>query len=698
MSLLLKVKDEFNKLEINQSYQKSALKSLEVWLTKKEFNPYKNQIVHLINSQHFSYLLDCFYQILPFGTGGRRGEVGIGPNRINPWTIQASAQGHSQYLITKYGHKEIKKGIVLCYDNRQFYGNNFLNPQITSPVDNLTSKNLAEQAASVYAANDIKVYIFNDIRTTPELSFAIRQLKTIGGCMLSASHNPPTHNGKKVYDEFGGQLIPPFDEELIKQVENVKNIQTISLNEAKNKQLLITINQTIDQLYQQQLKKLALNQEKKIIKIVFSPLHGTGITSVFPLLRDLNYDIHLHKPTSNQSGKFENVTFNIPNPEVPQSFNTIVPFAQKINADLILSSDPDADRIGAMFKDKKNHWRFINGNQIAILILEYLIQKTQKKDALVIKTEVTTNLMTEICQKNQIKIIGDLLVGFKYIGEAINQLEKNGQIKNFLFAAEESHGYLTGNYVRDKDAAVGAIYLTELANDLKLKNKTLAEYLDMIYLKYGLFRNYLTEIRLPGAEGMTLIAKIQTSLRTTKPKKFGSFEVLKIIDFLDRKPIVSTTDFASKNCLTFYFKTPNKKIKLIRLTVRPSGTEPKIKMYFELGSQPLLKKDMNNIDLLLSKIVKKLEIDFMIYCYQLIGIKFPKRGFKLFNQMPLLDKLQYFKIENEIIKLKIIKNPNEREKKLNLLLLFLGSNPLEKIDLAFQEKYKVKIKQYLNLI
>jgi phosphoglucomutase/phosphomannomutase len=693
MRYLEEAKLGFDSLKVDSVYKKQALKFLEVWLNSDEFKNYHAQIIHLIKNKHFSCLLDCFYQVLPFGTGGRRGEVGVGPNRINPWTIQASAQGHSQYLIKKYGQKEAEKGIVLCYDNRQFFGNEFLNKNLKSPIDDITSKDLAQKAAQVYTANGLKSYLFEDIRSTPELSFTIRHLQTIGGCMISASHNPPTHNGKKVYDKFGGQLIPPFDEELVNEVtQNVKEIKVISL---ENNKLLEIIGEKVDQAYLSELNKLAVSQEEKNVKVVYSPLHGTGITSVFPMLKNLGYDVFLDKKTANISGKFENVTFNIPNPEVPQSFDTILPFAKKIDADLILSSDPDADRIGAMYKDDQNNWQFLNGNQIAALILEYLIEKKAKPGSIVIKTEVTTNLITEICQKNHIEVIGDLLVGFKYIGEEVNKLEAKGEVDRFLFAAEESHGYMTGNYVRDKDAAAGAIYLTELANELKNKNKTIGDYLSQIYSKYGLFKNYLTEIRLPGASGMSQIAQIQAGFRKNKPTNFGRFKVKKMVDFLERKPIVSQTDRASKNCLAFYFEG-NDQIKLMRLAIRPSGTEPKIKMYFELGSQSFKNEGKQKVEESLTKTLHEIEIEFMTYCYRLLGVNFPKRGFKLFNQIPLLDKLKYFEVEEEICKLKNI-NKKERRKQLEKILKFLGSNPVEKVNLAFKEKYKVSLEEYLKL-
>lgn len=697
-TLLSKTKKGFATLTVNSKYQKSALKHLQLWLTRTGFEEYRPQIEHIIENKDWDYLLDCFYQVIPFGTGGRRGEVGIGPNRINKWTIQASAQGHSQYLIKKHNHKAKEKGIVIAYGVREFFTNEHFNNKIKNPVRNLKAKDLAYSAAQVYTANNIKTYIFDGPRTTPELSFAIRHLGAIAGDMIDASHNPPEHNGKKVYDQYGGQLIPPHDEELVKEVtQKVEEIKTKKIDDAKNKGLFIQVGSEVDKSYVSEIVNLSQSDSRNI-DIVYTPLHGTGKTSIQKSLETLGFKIDPDPKTSYQSGKFENITFNIPNPEVEESFDTTLNYAKEKSSELLLNSDPDADRIGVMVKHKDS-WKYLNGNEIGAILVRYIIDKRKNNlsgQGIVIKTSVTTNLATKICEANGVKIIGDLLVGFKYIGQIMNELEEEGNIENFLFGLEESHGYIAGNYVRDKDAAVGALWLAELAAELKEKNKTLVDYLNETYAKYGYFRNYLTEIRLPGAEGMSKIQKIQDTLRKTKPNNFKRFEVKKIEDFRSRKPIVSQTDRKSKDVLLFHIK-PIKDTVSMKVTVRPSGTEPKIKMYFEIGIKPTNIEKLNSTKERAEKLLRELEKAFMKHCYEILGVNFPERGFLLFWQLPLKDKLHYFEIEEGLAELKNINNKKERRKRLFEKLSFLGTDPVEKIDQAFKAKYNKPLLNYLEL-
>lgn len=315
-NLLKFAKEGFKILSVDTKYQDQALEFLKEWLFDPELKEYAPQIEYQIKNKDWDYLLDCFYQIIPFGTGGRRGEVGIGPNRINKWTIQLSAQGHSQYLIKQYKDDAKKRGVVLSYGIREFFTNKHFNDGLPNPVKNLKGRDLAYAAAEVYTANDIKTYVFDAARTTPELSFAIRHLKAVAGDMFDASHNPPEHNGKKVYDEFGGQLIPPDDEILVKEVtQNVKEIKKKDLDEAKSKGLFETIAGKVDEAYIKAVSDLSLSKESNI-SIVFTPLHGVGGTSVQKILGKAGFKVTPDPKTSNQSGKFENITFNIPNPEV----------------------------------------------------------------------------------------------------------------------------------------------------------------------------------------------------------------------------------------------------------------------------------------------------------------------------------------------------------------------------------------------
>jgi phosphoglucomutase/phosphomannomutase len=700
--LLKKTGTGFKSLKIGDKYKESALKWLEVWLTDDTFKDYVAQINYLIENKNWDFLLDSFYQIIPFGTGGRRGLVGIGPNRINTWTVQASAQGHAQYLIKQFGGQAKKQGVVLTYDVRKYTQKGVYDESLPNPVMNLDCKQLAVAAAEVYAANEIKVYMFDHVRTTPELSFAIRHLNTIAGDMFSASHNLPTDNGKKVYDNYGGQLIPPDDQTLVNEVTaNVKDIKVINFDEAKESGLIEIVGQEVDEAYYDAVLPLTLSSARDI-KIVYSPLHGTGLTSVDPILKKLGFDVALDPKTSNLSGAFENVTFNIPNPEVKESFDTSLPYADQINADIIISTDPDADRIGVMVKHNST-WEFLTGNEIGIILTSYGILKYKSAGRLnqnnvVIKTEVTTSLIEKIAQENNIRCIGDLLVGFKYIGDEMNNLEKEDKIAGFILGTEESHGFLMGNYCRDKDAAGAAVWIAEHAAELKKENKTLLDDLAEIYAKYGYCHNYLTEIRLLGAKGMEQIGQIMDHLRNTEIKSFGDFAVKKRHDRWegDPQPHLSRTDTSARNVLIYHMHKLSNTTS-IRVTVRPSGTEPKIKMYFEVFGKPFDFKDLEKEKGEIADVRAKLEKNFMQYCYEFLKVDFPDRGYLLFWQLPLDAKLKYFEIEDEITNLKKIADAKRREEKLDALLAFLGANPIEKVDNAFKAKYKTGIREYLKI-
>jgi len=701
-TLLKKTKVGFESLDVADKYKTSALEWLETWLIDPTFEDYVPQIHYLIESGKWEFLLDSFYQIIPFGTGGRRGLVGIGPNRINKWTIQASAQGHSQYLLKEYGEEACRRGVVLNYDVRVYKQKGVYDYKLPNPVMNLDCMLLAIAAAEVYAANGIKVFIFQGVRSTPELSFAIRYLKAVAGDMFSASHNPPSDNGKKVYDRYGGQLIPPHDQILVDEVtERVKEIKTLDFAEAKHKGLIEYIGKEIDEAYHEALSSLSLSPARNV-KIVYSPLHGTGITSISPVLKGLGFSVKLDPKTSNLSGAFENVTFNIPNPEVVESFDVSLPYADQIGADIIMNSDPDADRIGVMVKHQ-DQWLFLNGNEIGLVLTHYSISRYKAKDLLnqdsvVIKTGVTTSLIEHIARENSVQCIGDLLVGFKYIGHEMNRLEKENKIKSFIIGAEESHGIITGNYCRDKDAAGAAVWIAELAAELKGEGKTLFDYLDEIYSKYGYCHNHLTEIRLLGAKGMEQILHIMEHLRDNTVESFGIFTVKEKVDRWkgEPQPHLSPTDTASRNVLIFNFdNVPN--TNSLKVTVRPSGTEPKIKMYFEVLGRPCHLEQISSEKETITGIRKELEKAFMLYCYTVLGVDFPERGFLLFWQLPLKDKLKYFDTEKEILNLKAITEKTERKAELYNLLDFLGADPVEKVNEAFKAEYDVGILEYLDL-
>ncbi len=700
--MLIEAEKGFTDLKYPDKYASSALVRLKEWLTDPQFEEYVPQIRYLIESRKWALLLDSFYQIIPFGTGGRRGSVGIGPNRINPWTIRASAQGHCQYLRKQFGEEAAKKGVVLTYDVRKYTDSGVYDDSIFNPIMNLNARDLAVAAAEVYAANGFRVFMFDGVRSTPMLSFAIRHLNAIAGDMFSASHNLPTDNGKKVYDHLGGQLIPPHDQALVDEVtRNVSEIIRIPYAQAVKDGLVRILPESVDEAFTGAIRSVSLSGERDV-KILYSPLHGTGLTSLYPALKEEGFEIFLDPKTSSLSGAFENVTFNIPNPEVEQSFDTTYEPAEKTGADLIMNTDPDADRIGVMARHNGT-WRFLTGNEIGILLTEYAISKWRfsgklTAESVVVKTDVTTALVEKIALQNNVKCIGNLLVGFKYIAEELNKLEREGKTNTFVIGAEESHGILVGDYCRDKDAAGAAVWLAELAAEQKKAGRSLVDFLDEIYSRYGYCHNYLTEIRLLGAQGVEQIATIMEHFRTNRVDRFGRFIVGNMIDRYqgDPQPHLSATDTSSRNVLVFYFENFDE-TRSARVTVRPSGTEPKIKMYFEVLGKPfsIAKAEENKAKI--TDVRKSLEKEFMDYCYRILGVDFPERGYLLFWQLPLDLKMKYFEIEPRILDLKRIENRDKRRRALDELLMFLGSDPIEKVENAFKAEYGKGLLQTLDL-
>ena len=545
------------------------------------------------------------------------------------------------------------------------------------------------------------MFLFKDFTPTPELSFMVRNLNTVSGNMISASHNPPEHNGQKVLNDTGGQLIPPYDQELVDTVVNeVKEIKTINFQDALDQKLIVYVTENEHQKYLDAVKKISLNHKYRSAKIFFSPFHGTSYLTIPRVFRELGFHITSDNISSEPDPKFSSITFNIPNPEVQESFINLIPSAVGSESDLILAADPDADRIGMMSKEK-DKWKFFTGNEIGILITEYLLSELKTNNELkatniILKTVVTSNLITVLAEKYGVKITADLLVGFKYIGEIMDDLEVSGKISDFLLGMEESHGYTAGNYIREKDALVPGILIAELASKLKDEGKTLGEHLDRIYEENGYFLNYLTEIRLPGAEGMSSIAKIQTNLREERPLKIGEFEVDKFTDRWDGDPFVSPTDKESRNVLIVNFKT-DENYHQLQVIVRPSGTEPKLKTYFEIGVKANPEKTLEELKVMAEDMRNRLEKAVLKYCYKIIGIDFPDRGFLLFWQLPAWDKLKYFEVEPKIAELVSIEDPLQRKAELSKLIAFLGADPIKKVDKAFLAQYQKGILEYLDI-
>jgi len=563
--------EKLKKLQ-NKGLVENAFLNINKWLQGDEYQEFWLEIEDMIEAGNILELNESFFQVIPFGTGGRRGKMGAGTNRINNRTIAESAQGFAEYLFSVFGKEASQeRGVVITYDVRHH------------------SKEFAEITASVFAANGLKVYFFKDIRSTPQLSFTIRYQNAIGGAMISASHNPPSDNGIKVFWEHGGQVVPPHDLNIIEKVGNIGKIKIIEFQQAVKEKKVIMLDSEADQAYAKTVGSLSLGDYRDA-KIIFTPLHGCASTSFLPVLHHVGFkNIIEVKEQMILDPDFSTVPRNIPNPEVPVSLDLAIKYAQREKADIVLASDPDADRIGVVSRRSYNsdEYIFLNGNQIGVLIFDYIVKQLKKQGKLpqngvMIKTVVTTDLLTKIAQDNQLKAITDLPVGFKYIADAIEKLKDD----QFVFGAEESHGYLYGDYARDKDGAVGALMICEYASLLKKEERTLFEQLEEIKKQYGYYRELLQSVIYLGMEGMDKMLKIMDVLRAKLSTEFAGLKVKsvldqlnkKVIDPIDNKEIGGYQGFPD-NALVFYFDSP----KSIRVVVRPSGTEPKIKFYVAVG-------------------------------------------------------------------------------------------------------------------
>jgi len=601
MDLLAQAAEGFRGIEADAALKEQALQFLRQWLTDSEFASYRPQLHWLIETKQWPGLLDRFYQILPFGTGGRRGAVGIGPNRMNAWTLRASVQGHCEYLKEEFPGVEPLR-VVLAYDVRQFEDRRRqYNPDLPNPVLHLASRDLAQHAACVYAANGIHAYLLppdsKHYLATPELSFTIRYLKAHGGLNISASHNPPDDNGGKFYDERGGQPVPPDDQIMADLVDQVTAIKALPWIEAQRSGRLRWLDETPHRAYIDLCRKSSLVPPPKLddFKVVFTPMHGVGALTAMTTLVEQGFRVLPVAEQMTPDGQFPNVT-KTPNPEVPESMDRAAALARKLNADLVLATDPDADRLGAMAPDKKGEWHVVTGNQMAALMTHFKLNKLTQQGRLppspiVIRTDVTTSLVTRIARHFKAQIIDDLLVGFKYIADALWHLEQEGSYgdvtgrpEDFVLAVEESHGVLVTPHIRDKDAAGAALLMAELTLDQKRRQQTVLDYLERLFQEFGYFRNEGVSVFMRGIEGKQQMARMLDRLRATPPRTIAGLEVTAFEDLRDEKgrfgPLKGATDAASRNVLVFRCG------EQARVVLRPSGTEPKAKMYLEACTPP----------------------------------------------------------------------------------------------------------------
>lgn len=602
MDLLAQAVEGFRGIEAEEALKAQALQYLGAWLTEPEFAAYRPQLAWLIDSRQWAALLDRFYQILPFGTGGRRGAVGIGPNRMNLWTLGASVQGHCEYLKERFPGVEPLR-VVLAYDVRQFEDRRKqYNPALPNPVLHLSSRALAQHAAGVYAANGIHAHILppdsKHYLATPELSYTIRHLGAHGGLNVSASHNPPDDNGGKFYDERGGQPVPPDDQIMADLVDQVKAIRTQPWAEVLRSGRVHLLDEGPHRAYIDLCRRQSLvpaPTKTEDFKVVFTPLHGVGAMTAMEVLLERGFRVVPVAEQMTPDGQFPNVT-KTPNPEVSESMDRAAALAERQKADLVLSTDPDADRLGAMAPDREGRWHVVTGNQIAALLTHFKLSKLAQQGRLppspiVIRTEVTTGQVTRIARHFRAQVVDTLLVGFKYVADVLWQLEQGGAYEDvrgtpedFVIGVEESHGILVTPQVRDKDAGGAALLLAELALDQKRRGQTVLDYLDRLEHEFGYFHNTGVPVFMTGLEGRQQMARLLDRLRAEPLQEVAGLAVTGFEDLRDERgrfgPLKGATDAASRNVLVFRCG------ERARVVLRPSGTEPKAKIYLEVCTPP----------------------------------------------------------------------------------------------------------------
>lgn len=522
-----------------------------------------------------------FYKDLEFGTAGLRGVIGAGTNRMNIYTVRKATQGLANYIL-KNGAQS--RGVAIAYDSRRM------------------SPEFADESALCLAANGIKAYVFESLRPTPELSFAVRKLNCIAGINITASHNPPEYNGYKVYWEDGAQITPPHDTGIMAEVEAVTDyatVKTMSLEAAKEAGLYEVIGEAVDDAYMEELKKQVIHQDaidqmNKDLKIVYSPLHGTGNIPVRRILKELGFEnVYVVKEQELPDGNFPTVSY--PNPEAKEAFELGLKLAKDVDADLVLATDPDADRLGVYVKDTKSgEYKVLTGNMSGCLLADYEISQTKAvkglpKDGCLIKSIVTSNMAKAIAESYGVKLI-DVLTGFKFIGQQILEFEKTG-VGTYLFGFEESYGCLIGTYARDKDAIVATMALCEAAAYYKTLGKTLWDAMIDMYEKYGYYKDDIQSITLKGIEGLEKIQNILETLRKEPPAEIGGYGVQRARDYKAgtikdlRTGETSDTGLPASNVL--YYELEND----AWVCVRPSGTEPKVKFYYGIKGNSLENAD-----------------------------------------------------------------------------------------------------------
>ncbi|MEM8670820.1 MAG: phospho-sugar mutase [Planctomycetota bacterium] len=591
---------EVEKAVTQEQLTPSAAENIQAWLTEGRYAGYRDEVIQHVQDGKWQALDDAFWTIIPFGTGGRRGRMyPIGSNAINDRTIGESAQGLADYVVEFCGDKT-DLSCAIAYDTRH------------------KSRHFAELCAGIMVAAGFKVYFLDDYRATPQLSFAVRKKHCDCGIMVTASHNPPSDNAVKVYWSSGAQVLPPHDKAIIDRVMSCQAIKTADFDQALADGNVEIITEEIDAAFLDEAAACAFEGPRDV-NILYTPLHGVGAAAVVPLLKRDGFEaVEVYGPHAEPSGDFPNVPGHVSNPENKIVFDAPIEHAKSVGADLVLATDPDCDRIGCaapMTSDPSGPWRTFNGNEIGALLTNYVLSKRAAAGSLtpehyIVKTLVTTELTRRIAERYDVRCEGNLLVGFKYIAAVI---DRDGP-DLYVFGTEESHGYQAGQYCRDKDGAVACMLMCELAAELKSQGKSMHELLCELHHQYGLHQETLINLVMEGSEGMAAMKRLMKSFRQTPPATVAGIPIARIRDY--GSGTLREVETGSESPLD----GPSGDLIILDLAeegnyvaVRPSGTEPKIKLYVFTRLTPQESSDLDAANAKLNHRMESLEKDMRDY-------------------------------------------------------------------------------------
>ncbi len=556
----------------NEQLSATAAENIHRWLSEERYAAYAPLVIEHIDHSQWQELDDAFWTVIPFGTGGRRGRMyPIGSNTINDRTIGESARGLADYML-QVTPDDQDLACAIAYDTRH------------------KSRHFAELCAEIMVAAGFQVYFLDDYRPTPELSFLVRQQDCQCGIMVTASHNPPSDNAVKVYGPSGGQVLPPHDQGIIDAVAAVQMIPRIDFATAVTDGRIILDTVSTDTAYQEQVVSLSVPGPRDL-KVVYSPLHGVGSSSVLPVLQQAGFaDVHVYEPHATPDGDFPNVPEHVSNPENPAIFDQVIADAQNRAADLVLVTDPDADRMGCaapITADTQGDWATLDGNSLSALLADYVLSRYQatgglESDHYIIKTLVTTELVRRIANAYGVRTQGDVLVGFKWICGCMDD-EGADQM---LFATEESHGFLVGQHVRDKDGIVACLLMAELAAQVKAEGQSIHDRLERLYEQHGIHQERTLNLRMEGSQGMQRMTQLMAALRSHPPTHLGDLAVINRRDYLQQVSIDTAGNQQPlpgpmADLIFLDLETPGNHV-----AIRPSGTEPKIKIYLFMFMDP----------------------------------------------------------------------------------------------------------------